>query len=53
MNKLRRQANELDKQKEVVVICQTGIRSIQAAKTLKRKGFEHVTNVKGGLSAWK
>lgn len=49
---LGKQANELDKNKEVVVICQSGMRSTKAAKLLKKQGFEKVTNVKGGMSAW-
>lgn len=44
--------NKLSKQKEVVVICQSGMRSNKASKILKKQGFEHVTNVKGGMSAW-
>ncbi|MGG3924306.1 rhodanese-like domain-containing protein, partial [Geobacillus thermodenitrificans] len=40
------------KEKEVVVICQSGMRSQKASKWLKKMGFQHVTNVKGGLNAW-
>jgi len=43
---------ELSKDKEVVVICQSGMRSQQASKILKKLGFTNVTNVKGGMSAW-
>lgn len=43
---------ELSKEKEVIVICQSGMRSQQASKTLKKLGFGNVTNVKGGISAW-
>lgn len=43
---------ELSKEKEVVVICQSGMRSQQASKVLKKIGFTKVTNVKGGMSAW-
>lgn len=49
---LPQQSKQLDKQKEVVVICQSGMRSMKAAKILKKQGFDHVTNVKGGMSAW-
>lgn len=42
---------ELSKEKEVVVICQSGMRSQQASKVLKKLGF-NVTNVKGGMNAW-
>jgi len=43
---------ELSKEKEVIVICQSGMRSQQASKILKKLGFTNVTNVKGGMSAW-
>ncbi|MBM7660189.1 rhodanese-related sulfurtransferase [Bacillus mesophilus] len=44
---------ELSKDKEVVVICQSGMRSQKASKVLKKLGFTNVTNVKGGMSAWR
>ncbi|WP_121664566.1 rhodanese-like domain-containing protein [Metabacillus litoralis] len=44
---------ELSKDKEVIVICQSGMRGQKASKTLKKLGFTNVTNVKGGLSAWR
>jgi rhodanese-related sulfurtransferase len=43
---------ELSKEKEVVVICQSGMRSQNASKMLKNLGFTNVTNVKGGMNAW-
>jgi len=43
---------ELSKEKEVIVICQSGMRSQKASKVLKKLGFTKVTNVKGGMSAW-
>ncbi|MGZ9584033.1 rhodanese-like domain-containing protein [Paenibacillus marinisediminis] len=43
---------QLSKDAEVVVICQSGMRSNKACKALKKLGYEHVTNVKGGMSAW-
>ncbi|NPC93750.1 rhodanese-like domain-containing protein [Bacillus sp. WMMC1349] len=44
---------ELSKDKEVIVICQSGMRSQKASKLLKKLGFTKVTNVKGGMSAWR
>ncbi|AMX83342.1 rhodanese [Geobacillus subterraneus] len=52
LHELAARARELSKEKEVVVICQSGMRSQKASKLLKKMGFQHVTNVKGGLSAW-
>lgn len=39
------------KEKQVYVICQSGMRSKKAAKVLIKKGYE-VTNVRGGMSQW-
>ncbi|MFJ7664874.1 rhodanese-like domain-containing protein [Lysinibacillus sp. NPDC097162] len=44
--------DKLPKDKEVVVICQSGMRSSQACKQLKKLGYERVTNVRGGMSAY-
>jgi rhodanese-related sulfurtransferase len=43
---------EISKEKEVVVICQSGMRSQNASKVLKKLGYTNVTNVKGGMNAW-
>ena len=53
LNQLAQKAEkELSREKEVIVICQSGMRSKQASKILKKLGFNKVTNVKGGMSAW-
>jgi len=53
LNTLNAQLDKFDKSKEVVVICQSGMRSAKAANILKKSGYEKVTNVKGGMSAWR
>lgn len=53
LHQLTEKANELSKDKEVVVICQSGMRSQKATKVLKKLGFTKITNVKGGVSAWR
>lgn len=52
LHELPHKTNELSKDKNVFLICQSGMRSNKAAKLLKKKGFKKVTNVKGGMSAW-
>ncbi|GHH96641.1 rhodanese-like domain-containing protein [Neobacillus kokaensis] len=52
VHQLAQKSNELSKDKEVVVICQSGMRSQKASKILKKMGFTKVTNVNGGMSAW-
>jgi rhodanese-related sulfurtransferase len=50
---LQKKAKELSKDKEVFVICQSGMRSSNASRMLKKMGFNHITNIKGGMSAWR
>lgn len=52
LSNLSEKLDKLDKDKEIVVICQSGMRSAKAAKLLKKQGFEKIYNVKGGMSAW-
>jgi len=49
LKRIRRHYNDLDKDKETIVICHTGIRSMDACKRFKRYGFTNLTNVKNGL----
>lgn len=49
LQQISSQLNSIDRTKEVVLICQSGMRSMQAAKILRKAGFEKVTNVKGGI----
>lgn len=49
---LANKIDKLDKEKDIVVICQSGMRSTRAAKILKKQGFQKIYNVKGGMNAW-
>ena len=40
------------RKREVVVHCRTGGRSRRACELLRSKGFEHVSNLAGGIEAW-
>lgn len=44
--------SKLPQDKEIVVICQSGMRSKQACGKLKKLGYKHITNVRGGMSAY-
>lgn len=44
---------KLKKDKEVVVYCQSGTRSIWAIKRLIGMGYKNLYNLKGGYNAWK
>jgi sulfur dioxygenase len=54
LRSLSAKAAELDdlKTSEVIVVCRAGIRSTTAAAILTALGFEHVSNLKGGMLEW-
>lgn len=52
LQSLHQTADTLNKDKEIIVICQSGMRSANACKILKKKGFTSVTNVNGGMNSW-
>jgi len=43
----------LERDDEILVICLSGHRSLRQAKHLANAGFTNVSNVHGGLTAWK
>ncbi len=43
---------ELDREKEIFVLCHSGMRSERAAEFLQGAGFGRVANVTGGIDAW-
>lgn len=54
LGQLAEKTKDLDKlkAKPVLLSCQTGARSAQAASALTRAGFAEVYNLGGGLNAW-
>jgi len=48
-----KKGSSLPKEKPVVLICQAGIRSKEAAAFLRGSGFQEVSSLAGGLQAWK
>lgn len=53
MSQINQQQAEFNKNKNIVLLCQSRMRSNKAAKTFKKWGFNKVTNVKGGITTWK
>jgi len=45
-------ALEKHKSKPIIAVCRSGSRSGAACKTLRKAGFEHVYNLRGGMLAW-
>ena len=52
LRELRERMNELDKNAEVVVYCQGGVRSARATQWLRDAGFAKAKNLAGGIDAW-
>jgi rhodanese-related sulfurtransferase len=52
LEQLAARLNELPKNQDIVVVCQTGVRSRSGATLLQQTGFPHVAYVSGGLQAW-
>jgi len=47
------EADSISKGKLVVVHCRSGKRSAQAITLLEQQGFDNLSNLKGGILAWK
>jgi rhodanese-related sulfurtransferase len=52
LNQIPQRLQELDFDKEIVVICHHGMRSMQAANFLTQVGFKQVSNLVGGVDTW-
>jgi sulfur-carrier protein adenylyltransferase/sulfurtransferase len=52
LGELPQRIEELDREREMVVLCKMGGRSAQAVAFLRHQGFEHVHNLDGGILAW-
>ncbi len=53
LDKLKADLAELDKNKPVYVICETGRRSQKGSEILQKAGFKDIYNITGGTSEWK
>jgi rhodanese-related sulfurtransferase len=43
---------ELDREAEIVAICHTGVRSLEAADFLRTQGFARAYSLAGGIHRW-
>jgi rhodanese-related sulfurtransferase len=48
---IERRLGEIPKEREIIVVCQSGMRSQKAADILSRNGYK-VLNVSGGMVGW-
>lgn len=53
LSELGDRIKKLKKDKEIVVFCQNGNKSIWAIKRLMGMGYKNLSNLKGGYNAWK
>ncbi|MGE0115549.1 MAG: rhodanese-like domain-containing protein [Steroidobacteraceae bacterium] len=51
MGQIQARLPELDRSKEIVVLCRSGRRSLEVAKFLQQNGFQTL-NLTGGILAW-
>jgi rhodanese-related sulfurtransferase len=47
------QLDQVPRDRDVLVVCEGGVRSLRAAKFLRQTGFSKVTNLVGGTSGWR
>ncbi len=52
MNDLPARLGELERSRDVVVLCRSGGRSLAVARYLEAQGFRSVANLTGGILAW-
>jgi adenylyltransferase/sulfurtransferase len=51
-NEVAQRLSEIDREREVIVQCHSGIRSQRIAEFLKQQGYPRVVNLAGGITAW-
>ena len=44
--------NGIAKSDQIILHCKAGVRSLKAAKVLKKMGFENVKSMAGGIEEW-
>jgi len=52
VDELRNRLNEIDKQKNIFIYCQIGLRGYLAQRILLQNGFQQVHNISGGYKLW-
>ncbi len=52
MMEIPHRINELNQNKDIVIICKSGVRSAKVCEYLYDNGFLNLKNVSGGINAW-
>jgi len=53
MSELMSHADEIPRDKDVVLYCEKGIRTVIAIQRLEQAGFRNLINLSGGMKAWR
>ncbi|MBI5282971.1 MAG: molybdopterin-synthase adenylyltransferase MoeB [Candidatus Solibacter usitatus] len=49
---LPKRVSELDRSRQIVILCKSGMRSATACNLLRERGFPDVLNMRGGMDSW-
>lgn len=52
MDEVPDRLGELAKDRDIVVMCRSGVRSAQVARYLEQRGYDKVWNLAGGILEW-
>ena len=52
MNPIPNRLNELNPENDYVIICRTGVRSLQICEFLSNQNFRSIANLSGGINEW-
>lgn len=52
LGELRQRLSELPRDREIITVCELGVRGYEAARILEGEGFQRVRYLEGGLECW-
>ncbi|MGO4272540.1 rhodanese-like domain-containing protein [Paenibacillus sp. TAF58] len=53
LSQMKQRVGEIQKDDHVYLYCRSGMRSKQAARILKKNGFNKLSHLQGGIMSWK
>lgn len=53
LSQMKQRVSEIQKNNHVYLYCRSGMRSKQAARVLKKNGFNKLSHLQGGIISWK
>ncbi|MCY9669942.1 rhodanese-like domain-containing protein [Paenibacillus alginolyticus] len=53
LSHMKQKVGEIQKNNHVYLYCRSGMRSKQAARILKKNGFNELSHLQGGIMSWK